>query len=360
MSFVVIKRVLRQSFRERANYLYFFLLPLSLMVILGVILQGTFKTEVNSSHATVQVQAVVAPTVKGQAFKQALTKLDTDAIQFQSQSSISRGRTWLRHGKNRALVVIGQKAQVTTSVGFDDYQQAILKGYLASLFSQYQLRTVALKFNGRLVDPTKLGSVVKLDRQNLKQSATSYQYYAVAMIGMFMLYFGEVGLALFGTGRRQRTLQRELITPISQQQLINANLLGHLIYGWLVITALMLITQVLFKVPWQQAFIFSNLNLVALMGLFLSLGLFLETIGHKLGEGLMQVFIQLAAFLGGGYFPTSPLMMHFSPLGWVIGPLQSALWTRAPLDWSGVGLNIGLMLVLIVVTSVILRRREVF
>lgn len=132
----------------------------------------------------------------------------------------------------------------------------------------------------------------------------------------------------------------------------------------LVVLVLMLISQFLFDVPWYLRFGFSYLNLIALMGSFLALGLFLETIGDRdekrIGSGITQIFIQLTGFLGGAYFPTNETMMGLSPLGWVLASVRESLWTNNSLQWLGIYGNFGLMFVLLMLSVVILDKREVF
>lgn len=362
MNRVMIKRNLVSDLRNPASYLYYLVLPISLMFLLGAILQGSFGSQATTPEK-VRVQVVIQRphSEKGRLVKQTLQHTKMAGLSFTQRSSVAQAKQRVRQQKNAAAVIVGQRVQVLTATGLTDYQVALLKGVLVEVFQNVALTQTALTFNGRVLPPSQLKkTVVVQDRQGLKPAASSYQYYAIAMTGMFILYFAEIGIDTFAQGRRKRTLPRELIAPISRQQIINSTVLGHAIFGGLTVLVSMVLTQVLFKVPWQQAFGFSFLNIVSLMLLFLVLGFFLETVGQGVGVGITQVIIQLAAFLGGGYFPVSDGMLRFSPLGWVMSPLRSALWTENPLNWSGVGLNLGLAVGLFVAMSVILNKREVF
>ncbi|ETY73994.1 ABC transporter permease [Lactiplantibacillus fabifermentans] len=356
----VIKRILLQDLRLKSNYIYFLIMPVSLMVILGLVLQSVFATQLDATVNPVHVQYVVKDAQQAKLVKQLVTKTKVAHLDFTPRASTKVAQAYVRNHANTAAVTIEQAhIQVATAKNLNDYQNALLKGTLAELAQTLGLVKTAIHYQRPIVT-VKSAELVTVNRAQVQRSATSFQYYALAMMGMFMLYFAEIGLDMFGKARRQQTLARELLTPISKGQLLNATVAGHLLYGLLVIAVLMGITAGLFQMPWLRALPFAFANFASLMALFLVLGLALETVAAQLGEGVMQIVIQLVAFLGGGYFPTSTTMMAFSPLGWVMGPLRSALWTSNPLNWSGVWLSLSVTAGLLGLINVVMRRREVF
>ncbi len=355
----IIKRVFVQDLRNRSNYVYFLILPVSLMVILGLVLQGTFATQLDSKVAHVHVQYVVDHSQQAQLFDKMVKHADITHLDFKSQRDLAQAKNVVRTQSNTALVQFGTTVTVQTAKGLNDYQTILLKSSLAAIFRQMGLVQTAIHYRGRLAT-VSTKKLVKINHVQAHQSATSFQYYALAMMGMFMLYFSEIGLDMFGKARRQKTLARELLTPVTRGKLLNATVGGHLLFGLLVIGVLMGITAGLFKMPWSRALGFTLINFSGLMALFLIVGLLMDTINSQVGSGIVQIVIQLVAFLGGGYFPTSSTMMQFSPLGWIMGPMRSALWTTNSLDWSGAALNFGLAFGLLIIVNWIIRRREVF
>lgn len=363
MNLPIVIRTLVQQLRDKATYIYFLIFPLLLMVILGSVLQGAFGVEIADRVEKINVQYVIKDQETGAQFEALQQELDIENIDFKNGKSESSAIKALKEQEADAYFTIGDKITVHTD-NLSDIQFTLLKSYLVEIFQSMRLMQGAAQFDVSpqdiMLQPSELDQVVKEDRTNLKKPATSYQYYAVAMIGLFILYMAENGLDMFGKGRRMKTLQRELISPVSRQQIVHSTFLGHVLLGLLVVGVQMLITQVVFDVPWQQQFGFSFINLSSLMVLFLVIGVFLETIGQGVGMGITQVIIQVAAFLGGGYFPVDERMMAFSPLGWVMGPIREALWTSNPLRWHGVILNLVIAAVLYLGTMLALTRREEF
>lgn len=364
MNLPIIIRTFVQQLRDKGTYIYFLLFPLTLMLVLGSILQGVFAgSAVEEKVEPITVQYVVEDQALGGQFKMAVRELSSTKIKFNQSADRASAVRALRAGKADAYFNIGDKIVVRTNQ-LSDVQLTLLKSYLVEMFQSIRLMAGAQRFNVPPAElftlPAELNDALKVDQTNLKKQATSYQYYAVAMIALFILYMAENGLEMFSKGRRRKTLQRELISPLGRQKLINSTFAGHALLGFCVVLVQMLITQVLFKVPWQQQFGFAFISLSALMLLFLTLGVFLETIGKGVGMGIMQIIIQVAAFLGGGYFPVSETMMNFSPLGWIMGPLREALWTNNPLQWRGVFLCLLITVILYCGMSLVLNRREEF
>lgn len=363
MNIPIIIRTFVQQLRDKSTYIYFLLFPLSLMLILGTILQGAFSTDIESKIETVDVQYVVENEELGHQFELAVKESSPDKISFEKSPSAKVATEAMEKKKTDAYINIAEEIDVQTG-NLSELQYTLLKSYLVEVFQVIHFVQGAQQFNTSpqeiLGGTAKLDDVIGVDQTNLKKSANSYQYYSIAMIALFILYMSESGLEMFGKSRRQHILQRELISPLSRQKIINSTFTGHALLGFCVVLTLMLLTQLLFRVPWHQQFIFSFLSLSSLMLLFLVLGSFLETIGKDVGSGLTQILIQVAAFLGGGYFPVSEGMANFSPMGWIMGPLREALWTNNPLQWRGILLNLFAAGILYVGMSIVLNKREEF
>ncbi|MDT2672804.1 ABC transporter permease [Enterococcus dongliensis] len=364
MNRTIIIRAFVQQIRDKSTYIYFLLFPLALMLVLGSILQGAFGTsEIENKIDPIQIRYVATDQKKGAQFEAILQEVSTPKLVFKASSDEKQAINALKEKQADVYLSIGKNIDVEMNE-LSDIQFTLLKSYLVELFQTMHRLEGAQRFGQapeEISDVSeKLDKALVVDQTNLKKPATSYQYYSVAMIALFILYMAENGLEMFGKSRRHKTLQREAISPVSRQTIINSTFLGHVLLGLCAVFVLMVITQTVFDVPWQQQFGFSFLNLSSLMILFLALGAFLETIGKEVGMGITQIIIQIAAFLGGGYFPVSEEMMNFSPMGWVMGPIREALWTNNALQWRGIILNLLFAVLMFLSMSIVLNRREEF
>ncbi|MGX7130995.1 ABC transporter permease [Enterococcus songbeiensis] len=364
MNLPIIIRTFIQQIRDKATYIYFLVFPLTLMLILGSVLQGAFDGgDIEDKIDEIQVRYVVDDAAMGTQFEAVLQEINSDKLIFEESPNEESAVAAMKKKQANAYFLI--KKDITVQIeSLSDVQFTLLKSYLAEMFQVMRLMEGAQQFGVAPQElfnlPPELDKAIVVDQSQMKKPATSYQYYSVAMIALFILYMSQNGLEMFDKGRRQKTLQRELISPVSRQKLINSTFIGHALLGVCVVFALMVITQVLFGVPWHLQWFFSFANLSSLMLLFLVLGAFLETVGKGVGMALVQVIIQVAAFLGGGYFPVGEEMMRFSPMGWVMGPIREALWTENALQWQGVLYCLISTLVLYIGMSVVLNRREEF
>lgn len=364
MNRTIIMRAFIQQVRDKSTYIYFLLFPLALMLILGSILQGAFGTsEIENKIDPIQIRYVAADKQKAAQFETVLKEFSAPKLVFKASEDEKQAIQALKKQQADVYLSIGKDIDVQMNE-LTDIQFTLLKSYLVELFQTIHRLEGAQRFDQAPEEifgsNKELDKVLVVDQSNLKKPATSYQYYSVAMIALFILYMAENGLEMFGRSRRHKTLQREAISPVSRQQIINSTFVGHMLLGFSAVFVLMVITQTIFDVPWQQQFGFSFLNLSSLMILFLALGAFLETVGKEVGTGITQIIIQVAAFLGGGYFPVSEGMMNFSPMGWVMGPIREALWTNNPLQWRGIILNLTFAVVMFLSMSIVLNRREEF
>lgn len=362
----IIIRTLIQNFREKSNYIYYLAFPITLMFILGAVLQGVFNNDITSDMEPLTVQYQVDDQEVREIFQQ-VSSFAEGAIHFEEVTNEKEGLANIRQQEADAYLHFSDRIEVQ-SRELTNVEKTILQSYLIEIVQEIKRQSFIMEQHlpptTGLVSAEQFTEAIVVDQENQRESASSYQYYTIAMISLFVLYFSEIGLSMFREARQHGTVQRELVTPLSRKTIIFSTFSGHFIFGMLVVLVLMLISQFLFDVPWYLRFGFSYLNLIALMGSFLALGLFLETIGDRdekrIGSGITQIFIQLTGFLGGAYFPTNETMMGLSPLGWVLASVRESLWTNNSLQGLGIYGNFGLMFVLLMSSVVILDKREVF
>ena len=64
-----------------------------------------------------------------------------------------------------------------------------------------------------LVSAEQFTDAIVVDQENQRETASSYQYYAIAMTSLFVLYFSEIGLSMFREARQHGTVQERINPP---------------------------------------------------------------------------------------------------------------------------------------------------
>lgn len=84
--------------------------------------------------------------------------------------------------------------------------------------------------------------------------------------------------------------------------------------------------------------------------------------GNPAATGAASILVQVFAFLGGAYFPTGDgLMSKLSPIGWVRVGVRDVMYNNViSASFWPIALNISITLVLVVVMSYWIRRKEVY
>lgn len=84
MNLPIIIRTFIQQIRDKATYIYFLVFPLTLMLILGSVLQGAFDGgDIEDKIDEIQVRYVVDDAAMGTQFEAVLQEIDSDKLIFE-------------------------------------------------------------------------------------------------------------------------------------------------------------------------------------------------------------------------------------------------------------------------------------
>lgn len=154
----------------------------------------------------------------------------------------------------------------------------------------------------------KLGNEMlefKAEEQEKERSLTAMEYYAAAMLVMFLLFGANMGTRLIVEERENRTLGRIMSARPGKVTLITGKFLGLMFICLAQATILMLFTRIFYGVVWGSSL--PGLLLITLSSVFAaaSFGMFIAAIAKtpKAADGFGQLFIQVFTVLGGGMWP---------------------------------------------------------
>ncbi len=134
---------------------------------------------------------------------------------------------------------------------------------------------------------------------------SAMQYYAAAMVSMYILFVGMVGTALLVEEREDNTLKRMLTTYSSKATIIIGKILGIFILGLIDVTVLILFTKLVYHADWGNSLLGLIVLSVAMSFSASGLAILIASMfkSAKVVDMVNPVIILIMAFIGGNMFP---------------------------------------------------------
>ena len=140
-----------------------------------------------------------------------------------------------------------------------------------------------------------------------RQSITSSDYYAVAMITMFILYAAGQGGRMLLEEKDNQTYQRMVIADISKTHILAGKFFTIFLIASIQITIMLLYSYFALKVKWgdlSSIVVLSVTSAFAVAGLGIFIASFTYRAGnYRIANLFENVIIQVMALLGGSFFP---------------------------------------------------------
>jgi ABC-2 type transport system permease protein len=321
---------LKRLSRLKSVMFVLFLMPLLLIFILGSALSTVFKVEDRVMKPVKMVIVQETPGKPGDplfAFgKDAALLTWLDPVVMDSREAAERA---VRTGEADYAVVIpegftealmqGKQAEWELIRGKDHGQniiaESVVNGYLnrinsiqATVLSQKhlgaeQLRELVKTASGPLEE--EANASVEIDKLSNGRTHTAGQYYATAMLIMFMLYSGMTAAISLVQEREQHTLTRLTSMPITMNQVILGKMAGNGFLSLLQCLIIIILSWLLYGVYWGK----QPLLLLCICLLVIAASMSLSTIAAIVGKTtkgvttMFQFLIIVMTFLSGGFLP---------------------------------------------------------
>ncbi|MGG4267937.1 ABC transporter permease [Peribacillus simplex] len=189
-----------------------------------------------------------------------------------------------------------------------------------------------------LMDSGK-GNIEVSDQSIGAKSVTSMQYYAAAMLAMFLLFNVTLGAKSIIQERRTETLARLNCTPTSKYGILVGKFLGTLYFAFIQFCLFYIATSIFFNVNWGenkgQVILTGFAYSLAVAGLSMLLAAFITQ--EKTADLISGIGIQLFAIIGGSMLPIYVFPESFkaisalTPNSWA---LSSFLDIMSGVGWS--------------------------
>lgn len=367
MIFHIMLKAIKLTLRDKGYFLYMLIFPLALIFVLGSVLSNAFSSDVELDKMTVEY-TIEQDNPLGKAFDTFATDASGDQVTFKEAASAKAGKDAVKNGDAVGFVNVTNDLTVTTNSP-SQIEMSVLNGYLKGFTSQYRLASTIIKVDptqaGILKDPPKASdSAVQVEKLASGNDISAFEYYAIAMIAMVMMFGINSGINVFREEKVRHTDVRLFIAPIKKSTAIIGNFLGAICMQTVSLIVLMLISDAFFGVNWGQYSVVIFVIYFSLLFFSVALGMAIDVFsnGNPAASGAASILVQVFAFLGGAYFPTGDgLMSKLSPIGWVRVGVRDVLYNQdLAAAMLPILLNLAITAVLVVGMSLWIRRKEVY
>lgn len=165
--------------------------------------------------------------------------------------------------------------------------------------------------DGHMIVPDIVSSIENVDisisEDNVKKSDTisAMQYYAAAMLVMYILFVGMLGTGSIIEEREQKTLMRIMSASVSKAQILAGKVIGLIMLGIFDVSVLILFTKFVFNVNWGNSM--GGIIVLSLSMIFASSGLAMMIASlfksSKAVNSAGPPIVMVMSFLGGSMLP---------------------------------------------------------
>jgi ABC-2 type transport system permease protein len=393
---------LRRLFRAKTVIINLFLLPLILIFILGTVFTSSFSSGEHEFTPEMMKVAIVGITnsENGVRTKDRMTSyLETYLnspdiarmidIQHVETREVAEKRVRAREADYAVIVpadfdeqvMSGKEAKLEMILGhyqsgnfvagtvFDIFLDEVNQGLalstiMGSIDSEQVSGIPVFKYNSDSSSNIETHSYVT--KGSLNDSGVTYtasQYYAAAMMIMFLLYVGGTASTSLFNEKSNHTLYRLQSLPITTAQIFLGKMIGNSLVAIIQAIVIITVSSVLFGADWGDSPIILAgvclLLIIASMAIAALVTLMVRS--SSSADAVMQVIIVVMTFLSGGFTPI-PIdaitkMSLFTINHWGMESILQIMLHGSNRDLlESIGMLAGMCLVLIAVTAVVYRK----
>lgn len=347
---IIAWKDIKIRFKDRKGIVLFLLLPILLTAILGTALKGVLSDESNSMpKMTIAVYNADAGELGNRLIEDVLqNERLVSHITIHALSSKEEVEEQIIDGKDDVGLLIPQDfsqkvwaAEPTQLEVLQDQGKQMISQIVRSIVTSYvdRVGTMALASKevmqqsggaadvlGQLADAALSENTFVVDQPIGKRAVSSMQYYAAAMLAMFLLYNATVGAKMIINERSTETLARLMNTPTSKTSILLGKYIGTLAFSILQLLIFMGATYVAFGVSWGenvlQSVVIGLMYAIAVSGLSMMIAAMITN--EQTIETISGLGVQILAALGGSMVPLAvfPEIMrkiaHLTPNTWAL------------------------------------------
>ncbi|UVI29083.1 ABC transporter permease [Paenibacillus spongiae] len=353
-------------FRDFKMLAFMLVTPVVLILILGTALSSSFNGSAAIGDIRVLYQDNSAPgSALAAQWESFSREAGTSGVLFEKADGKTDGMGAVQNNRYTGYAVISDSGLNYYGNSRSTLESSIVEGMLSAFADRYKLAAEVAKTD--LKEPAAGGGdyVQEVSLDAAKQPG-SMDYFAVAVTTLIILYSALSAEHLIKNEIKQHTAVRLMASPVTRAEILTGKILGTLVLNFLFMVIVVLVSKYVFNANWGD-----NLGLVFLVlstEIVFALGLGLG-ISYVVREGasgaVIMIIVQLAAFLGGSYYPvedTTGIMRtlsDYSPLQWTNDAILKLIYAdHYAASITAMLLNLGCAALLLGIAAVMMRRRE--
>nr|WP_145404373.1 ABC transporter permease [Paenibacillus xylanexedens] len=321
---------LRRILKIRSVVLNLFLLPLLLIFILGTALSsaiGTGKAAVPGQVRVGLVESVeAADSPVGEAMRAFVTAPEVaKMLTFQHMSSQDEAVHALKEGKLDFAVIVtsdmvqqwmaGKETRLQWILGKDGTLNVVGQTLFTRFTDELNRQAAVAKVLGpEMISNEGAGAETRAAAQSnitisspgdSNQSYSASQYYAAAMLAMFMLYSGMTAINSLYTEKDKKTLARLQAAPMGSGVIFAGKIAGNSLLAFMQAIIIIVMTYLLFGVSWGRHLWLIVLTCLLITMASMTLGIIVALVSKSAASAssLMQGIIIVMTFISGGFTP---------------------------------------------------------
>lgn len=345
--------------RDSSSFIMLLAMPLLLILVLGMVFQPLWT----STPFTIDIAVF---NEDGGEFSKILleevfgSEQLKDMVKIKYVESEEEIINEVNKGKIAAGVIIGEEFSQAILTGEDtrikilaDPEQPIKAGVVKNIVEAFTLEvlkrriilgtSMGILVAKNLINPAEIQQLIpvwlseienieeliqidKKTEKRMDKNPMAMEYYAVGMGVMYILFATNAGAETIFQERRNKTLERIKVAPVSEREILGGKLFGIFLIALLQFVMIVFFTRIFYRVNWGDSILgiiimilSSVLAFSGLSTLLASLTKSEEQIGN-IGPALAMIF----GFMGGGMWPTSNfpdwlnMASKFTPNRWAI------------------------------------------
>ncbi len=356
--------------RDPKMLLFLVVSPLLTMLILGTALTNAFDGSLTVEEINVLYRNNSTSSEFSKYWDDFTGQMRQAGIKLEKADEKSDGKMELKNNHYAGYVEISDSGLKFYSSSQSLIESDIAKSVLITFADRYRLAAEVAGADSEQADAIMIGggteSYVVEESLNTTRKPGSMDYFAIAITTMIILYSALTAAQLIDGERKRNTAVRLLASPVTKIEIFAGKLAGLVVLNLILTIVVVLISKYMFNAYWGEnlGLVFLTLFTEIIFAVSMGLGFSYIIKGDASGTVVM-IIIQLAAFLGGSYFPVEKAtgimatLSSLSPLQWSNAALLEMIYADSlSAAVSAMLLNIGFAVVLLGIALTMMRRKE--
>ncbi|MFD1177780.1 ABC transporter permease [Paenibacillus puldeungensis] len=369
---IAVKEI-KKDLRDRRTLALMLAFPLILMLVLGMALTNTFDNTVKVGDIKVLVKDNGMNSDLAQGFEAFSKEAAKAGMTFERLKPQVSGKEEVEQNRFDDYLEIDDHNLSLYMSSRSDIKSSVVQGMLTAFAEKYNVVYAIVKSAPEQAKTTlaaadRGGDYIKETSITADRQPGAVDYYALGMASMTALWGSLSASRLISEEVKEGTAVRLIAAPVRKYEIFIGKVLGNLVVNVLCVLIIVFFSKYVLKAYWGTHLVAELIVLFSSVVMSVSLGL---AVSYMLKEtatrSVIVIFTNLAAFLGGSYFPMNGddnlgMLGHISglsPIRWTNLALTKIVYgNQLSAIWPPVMLNLVLAVIMLAGAALIMRRRE--